>query len=409
MGFFDVFSKSKEPEKLGLEEALNFFSQKLEKASSIDFVNPKKLEKKFLELLKLLESFKQSEPRDEINPYLLNKVLSSRKSFIIRMRTFAVKAKDFTHTDFEEVEDSIQRVMDFLKTASKLGIDYSDKLSIAFKKEIAEIGKKLEGISKEFTEIKKEMDERNEVRQGFKNRIRKLERIKKLEEMISSTLAEDKKAKKEVAELEEQLDSRKQEVKKFEESAGLKQLESLENQLVDINDKIDTLKSVVTAKLSESGKALKKYANLRPGDKELTLFLEDPFSIIDSAKIMVWLNEARSLVEKEAIQLKPKQKIKSLKSLSAIDRSYFDKAHLNLAELLLQKKTIENIIDSSDLHSELDELKKSILFFENNLKIKKEVFPKNQEIRKVAEEELGDEKRKVNKLLSEHSLVLEDI
>ncbi|MBR9678533.1 MAG: hypothetical protein GOU97_04555 [Nanoarchaeota archaeon] len=409
MGFFDFFSKSKEPEKLGLEEALNFFSQKLEKASSIDFVNPKKLEKKFLELLKLLESFKQSEPRDEINPYLLNKVLSSRKSFIIRMRTFAVKAKDFAHTDFEEVEDSIQRVMDFLKTASKLGADYSDKLSIAFKKEIAEIGKKLEGISKEFTEIKKEMDERNEVRQGFKNRIRKLERIKKLEEMISSTLAEDEKAKKEVAELEEQLGSRKQEVEKFEESAGLKQLESLENQLVDINDKIDTLKSVVTAKLSESGKALKKYANLRPGDKELTLFLEDPFSIIDSAKIMVWLNEARSLVEKEAIQLKPKQKIKSLKSLSAIDRSYFDKAHLNLAELLLQKKTIENIIDSSDLHSELDELKKSILFFENNLKIKKEVFPKNQEIRKVAEEELGDEKRKVDKLLSEHFLVLEDI
>lgn len=407
MGFFDFLKGEEEVREVSsLDEARVILKKKLNRASSTDFAKTRGLEKRVRELLRMLESFQDAEPREEINPYLLNKITSSRDSFVTRMKSHAQKTKQLSINTFEELEESMRRVSHFLEKASEMGKDYSGKLGLGFKKQVSRIGEKLESISDEFMNVKQAFDERNDRRQEFIRVLETMDELKSLEEKLSKAEQDKKEIKEKASKTRSQVEGIVQEIEELKQSEEMKQFRTMREQLREADEKIETLKSLVTSKISKASKALRKYANTQQ-DPELDQFIEDPLSIMDSSKIMIWLNDLRSMIEKQGIKLKPKRKMKAMKALEKLDKQYFDKTHSRIAELLVQKKTVEKMLESSNVKQELDSLKDQLSILESSLKNTEELIEKKRSRIENIKQAIQSKKEEALKELRGHGITID--
>ncbi len=379
-----LFKPKAESEEVKLEELENWFREQIkEKLESLKADITFMFAKFNEEINKLKENLGMLEKTRLQNPNI-----SVREKQIMEGNRQAYIKKVSAFIDNISLEKSPKKVQEFCNAFE----DYLDNLDKNTKKpyfvlneffgnEVKVIARNIKDLDKNVKEIKSVM-ERKEIKQieavekEIKNMLSKMalnENFKKKLTEIEQELEEDKKYKEEI----------NSGIEKIKNSEEMRALQQLKKEMENLDERINQVKDPFLHNFAAIEAALKKYSKIALDEKTVLHYLGDPLRKLlkdSDLKILKILENIKGNVNKNIIELKDKKKEKTLQTIEAMDRKYFENFLGNYNQLLDKKRGINKKMEENRIEEKLKE---------GSLKlnqIDEKIENKNKEIQKLKRE-----------------------
>lgn len=318
-----------------------------------------------------IASLEKAEADKEADPGLRKTVLDNRASLITKLQRFVKNteipdkepgaALNFYGLLNEEVDQF------FASSAKNLYF-----VNILF--DTRYITKNIRALNSMATESKKAI-ERDKIRDiaTIENKIEEVKNLltnqKETEEKIKQCVLKSENLSKEKKEIQEAID----ELKNSEEAAQLKQFQTEQE---EISMKIARDGDEISQLLSPLGKALKKYERFTTLNKQeskiLEMYINSPMKAVfadEGLKVLAKiLEDMQKLIESDKIELKDKQKSKTIIQIKNMrDKTRLKEMLGNYRELNEEKESVQNKIDAARIGQDMIDFEKKLASVEENL------------------------------------------
>ncbi|MFW6013826.1 MAG: coiled-coil domain-containing protein [Candidatus Nanoarchaeia archaeon] len=403
------FFSAPEPKKIEIDEKefKNWLEKEIKKNTETFKTHLKEVNKDIDDLKKAtqekLNELDEKKIEDVRVPVRIrNKFGGNRESFRKNIENFFSKLPSIqADEDLVVTEEKLKSILDELNKANHRPAII---LKNFFSNEVMEIGNDIKSIEKCYKKAKDIHDNLNlgtlkKAKADLDEYYHEKERIKAHKKNVFAL-------EKELETLENEINEVKNKIKKIERNPEYKKIQKLIKEREQIDNNITYEKEKIRNSFISLSQAIKKFARASLDEEIGNSFLEsvdDTLILFDKKRIMDFLNGLQKSLEKGSLELKDKKREKSLIVLKKIDSEFIDSFKLQISQLQEKRHEIDNIIESSELivnrnqlkdQQEQLEYKKKQKLREVNLEKSKEDMPRAK-TPKVIAEELNDQLKEI--------------
>ncbi len=366
------------------------------------------------ELDSLLKEFNEKDLSTEEGNKRLRKIVStSKKSVYAKMSSLLKKLEPPSVHEFRALKDYSTNANSLIDSELKTFARTISYTGIVMKEEMKGIGKKIQGLKKQFTELE-ELFKSSSFEKAFS--------LKESAESLSSLKKSIESGEKTLSSLESGISSKEAELKKareslssFDSSPELSEFRELNGKKRSFLEKKSELKNRFLQLLSPVDKPLKRFSKLVesgqfPLEKEEEEFLfsykSEPFSAFrkdpKAVRLKRILSQLKKLVKDNTLSLKEKEKEKKLSAIDELmETDFFGELFWETNRIDSEINAIEKRLSQSNAFRKRQELESGVKSLESVLSSLKESFSKSgpspQELRK----KLGEKRAELESELSE--------
>ncbi len=336
----------------------------------------------------LLKDIKEKELEEKNNERLNKAANTSKNQMEKQLEKMLVKINpNLEKNELENIYSYSKESFIFLFNEINIYRKSIAYTSIYLKDEMKLLGNNLQEMLNKLQEINNLFDKEHNIF-FFEKAKKNILEIQNNKKMIAQKEEEIKMIENDLIKFNKELLSKKNEINDLKNSAGAKEIESLNNRKSDLLNEKQSLKVELSSMISTVDKPLQRFSQLIESgrwrisseDKDLLdSFLVNPIVAlkkdINGKKIKEILNEVLKAIEDEKIELKDKEKEKRIDALmELINFDYFGKIFWKVNEIQKEINEIESKISKNETSKIIN--KNEQILVQIDLKIKE----KNQEI-----------------------------
>jgi len=371
-GLLDWLDNETKPEYESFESRVSSYIEQVKSAL-----------KKIEELMPALENA-EIKDADKIQSKVKSVVLGHRGNYIRMLKLLIHSIKIPADIDHSLVLDFVKKTENYLEDFTKNSTKSYYASQHLFHKEIEAIAKAIGELDSALKGIKK-LAEKTNITQ-----INKLkEKIKKIKEAINRKQElglQLKEAEKKLHEFELSKQLSEKKIKDLGQSREFSNFNSLKQELNGIKNDILQLETDILQMFSPLERALKKFSRITlEDDKLIEAYASSPVAALMSdngLKITELLQNMKKQIQSNSIELKDKQKEKTLDVISSIEKEHLANIVYKYSSLQEKKEAFERQIKANKVLHTKKELEYKLEHIESMLnKIKKNILEigKNKE------------------------------
>lgn len=372
MGFLSrLVGRKNQKEIIEFEKLDSILTEQIEKLKSMPFFEPliKEMLKGKEAIEKDIEALKSADVAG-IEASVAASASNAREQLVSKLQNSISSIS--VPESFEKLNDISEHAFYVLKLSQETGQKVSDYLNFAFEKQMKKLSESLKMMEKPVLQITSELKNRNfkiaelkigfDVLRSYNDTLREKELIQKEINHLTSEINEKTKL---IAE-------KKREIEYVKQSNSYAEYTNKKKELEEVIEKKKELINSFSSDVSSLEKPFKKYVNglekNHPYVAFINRFLEKYLENLSLSDFVNILGQVKTMIEKEDMELKGKQREKALKTIESLSLSYLNEVMGKYNDLEQKRVVLESFILSSEMEKDLNRILNEIANLESDIK-----------------------------------------